>query len=45
MNKIKKTYRKLQLQYHPDKNDSREAALFYPKLVMAYDTLTDEEKF
>lgn len=44
VNTIKKAYRKLQLEFHPDKNESREAALFYPKLVMAYETLTDEEK-
>jgi len=42
--KIKKAYRKLQLEYHPDKNDSLEAAQFYPKLVLAYETLTDQEK-
>jgi len=41
---IKKTYRKLSLKYHPDKDPSEEAKKKYVELTTAYDVLGDEEK-
>lgn len=42
---IKKSYFKLQLLHHPDKTETpEESAEFFPKLVMAYETLTEDEK-
>ena len=40
---IKKQYRKLSLQYHPDKNpDDKEAESMFMKIAKAYESLTDE---
>eukprot|EP00668_Euglena_longa_P038492 GGOE01049504.1.p1 GENE.GGOE01049504.1~~GGOE01049504.1.p1 ORF type:complete len:341 (-),score=85.78 GGOE01049504.1:177-1199(-) len=41
---IKKAYRKLALQYHPDKNPTPEAAEKFREVAMAYETLGNEEK-
>jgi DnaJ-class molecular chaperone len=41
---IKKAYRKLSLQYHPDKNPSAEATEKYKIINEAYGTLGDEQK-
>ena len=42
--RIKKAYRKLALQYHPDKNqDNPEAVAKFIMLSKAYSCLTDEE--
>ena len=42
---IKKAYRKLTLQYHPDKNDGDEAAkLKFHDVAAAYEVLSDTDK-
>lgn len=41
---IKKAYRKLALQYHPDKNDSDEATKMFQKISKAHEVLSDETK-
>ena len=41
---IKKAYRKLAFQYHPDKNKSNEAIDKYKDISEAYDILTDRDK-
>lgn len=38
---IKKAYRKCALKYHPDKNNSKDAAEIFRKVQAAYDTLGD----
>ena len=44
-NTIKKSYRKLAIQYHPDKNpDDSEAEERFKELGEAYDVLSDEQK-
>ncbi|GAA6037122.1 hypothetical protein JCM8097_008746 [Rhodosporidiobolus ruineniae] len=41
---IKKQYRKLSKQYHPDKNDSEEAKTKFLEVSRAYEVLSDPEK-
>ena len=41
---IKKAYRKLAKQYHPDVNDSNDAADRFREITEAYDTLTDPDR-
>lgn len=41
---IKKAYRKLALQYHPDRNKSKEATEKFKELSHAYEILSDPQK-
>jgi len=41
---IKKSYRKLAMQYHPDKNDSPDAEEKFKEISEAYAVLSDSEK-
>jgi curved DNA-binding protein CbpA len=41
---IKRAYRRLSFQYHPDKNSSPEAEELYKNINAAYDVLGDSEK-
>lgn len=41
---IKSSYRRLALQYHPDKNSSPEAKHKFQELTHAYSVLIDEKK-
>jgi hypothetical protein len=41
---IKRAYRRLSFQYHPDKNDSPQAEELYKHINAAYDVLGDPEK-
>ena len=42
---IKKAYRKLAMQYHPDRNpDNKEAEAKFKEITEAYDVLSDEQK-
>ena len=42
---IKKSYRKLALKYHPDRNpDNKEAENKFKEISAAYDVLSDKEK-
>lgn len=40
---IKTAYRKLALQYHPDRNDAADAVLMFNKVQKAYDVLCDPQ--
>lgn len=41
---IKKAYRKLALQYHPDRNKSKEAEAKFKEVTKAYEVLSDAQK-
>src|SRR5882672_6130555 len=41
---IKKAYRKLALQYHPDRNKTKEAEEKFKEVTKAYEVLSSEEK-
>ena len=44
LQQIKKAYRKLAKQYHPDVNNSTDAAERFREITEAYDTLTDPDR-
>src|ERR1700683_4298223 len=41
---IKSAYRKLALQYHPDRNKTKEAEEKFKEVTKAYEVLSNEEK-
>lgn len=41
---IKSNYKKLSLELHPDRNDSEEAKVQFPKVAIAYEILSDPER-
>lgn len=41
---IKRAYRKLALQYHPDRNKSKEADIKFKEINRAYEVLSDSQK-
>jgi F0F1-type ATP synthase delta subunit len=41
---VKKTYRKLALKYHPDKNDSEDAKNQFTKISQAYNNIINKPK-
>lgn len=41
---IKKAYRKLALQYHPDRNKTKEAEEKFKEVTKAYEVLSDAQK-
>lgn len=41
---IRKSYKKLVLKFHPDKNPTDEAPIIFRKIQTAYETLSDPEK-
>jgi DnaJ-class molecular chaperone len=44
LEEIKKAYRKLAIQYHPDRNPSAEAQVKFQEINHAHETLSDPEK-
>ena len=43
-NEIKKAYKKLAFQYHPDKNKSKDAEIKFKDITEAYEILTNPDK-
>ncbi len=41
---IKKAYRKLALQYHPDRNKTKEADAKFKEVTRAYEVVSDPQK-
>jgi DnaJ-class molecular chaperone len=44
VDEIKRAYRKLALQYHPDRNKSKEAEVKFKEINKAYEVLSDQQK-
>lgn len=44
LDEIKKAYRKLALEYHPDRNKTKEAEVKFKEVTKAYEVLSNEEK-
>ncbi len=44
LDEIKKAYRKLALEYHPDRNKSKEAEVKFKEVTKAYEVLSNDEK-
>jgi len=44
LDEIKRAYRKLALQYHPDRNKSKEAEVKFKEINKAYEVLSDQQK-
>lgn len=44
LDEIKKAYRKLALQYHPDRNKTKEAEEKFKEVTQAFEVLSNEEK-
>lgn len=44
LDEIKKAYRRLALQYHPDRNKSKEAEVKFKEINKAYEALSDQQK-
>lgn len=44
LDEIKKAYRKLALEYHPDRNKTKEAEEKFKEVTKAYEVLSNEEK-
>lgn len=44
LDEIKRVYRKLALQYHPDRNKSKEAEVQFKEINRAYEVLSDAQK-
>ncbi len=44
LDEVKKAYRKLALEYHPDRNKSKEADVKFKEVTKAYEVLSNEEK-
>ena len=43
-NEIKKAYKKLAFQYHPDKNKSKDSEIKFKEISEAYEILTNQDK-
>jgi len=44
VDEIKKAYRKMALQYHPDRNKTKEAEAKFKEVTKAYEVLSDQQK-
>ncbi|OGH31343.1 MAG: hypothetical protein A3J69_02645 [Candidatus Levybacteria bacterium RIFCSPHIGHO2_02_FULL_42_12] len=44
LDEVKKAYRKLALQYHPDRNKTKEADIKFKEINKAYEVLSDSQK-